>query len=46
MHGWIYSIQNGILKRLCGQEPDARELEIDPDALIAQMAAGRGERTD
>ena len=28
------------------RHPPGRELEVDPDALIAQMAAGRDERTD
>lgn len=45
VHGWIYRIQDGILKSLCWHERDASDLEIDPDASIARMPAGQGKRT-
>ncbi|MDP6705949.1 MAG: carbonate dehydratase [Alphaproteobacteria bacterium] len=39
VHGWVYSIKNGVLKSLCRHEPGASDLEIDPDASIARILA-------
>lgn len=42
VHGWIYSIKNGVLKSLCRHEPAASEIEIDPEASNARILAGQG----
>lgn len=42
VHGWIYSIKNGVLKSLCRHEPAASDIEIDPEASNARILAGQG----
>ena len=39
VHGWIYSIKDGVLKNLCRHDPGADDLELDPASAIAPFLA-------